>query len=287
MPRPPQIPSREPPSRETPPRKVRKGRLPAAVVSLVGHGLVLTALLWSLPDPPDMTEPPSVLVEMILPPPPQDPADAPAGGGSAGSPAADAPITPEPPRPETPPSPPLPRQTTRPRPPIPEVEPLPASAPVSRPSAIVLGPAALAGAKTAGTGVGSGTGSGSGAGAGSGDGCNMVRLLQDALRRNAKVRAAVASAHSGVGGGGGDRALLVWNGDWVRNGVQDGKGLAGVRQAIALEVAFAPEPCRREPVRGLVLISLNDAPGSVGLALGQSSWRWSDLLFAEGSRRGG
>ncbi|MET0338804.1 MAG: hypothetical protein ABW063_13715, partial [Caulobacter sp.] len=150
MTRPPQT-----PSRGTPPRNAKKGRLPAAVVSLVGHGLVLTALLWSLPDPPDMTEPPSVLVEMIPPPPPQEPADAPAGGGSAGDPAADAPITPEPPKPKIPPAPPLPRQTTRPRPPVPDVEPLPASAPVSRPSAIVLGPAALAGAKTAGTGVGS------------------------------------------------------------------------------------------------------------------------------------
>ncbi len=282
MTRPPQI-----PPRKTPARKPRKGRVSAAVVSLAGHGLVLTALLWSLPHPPDMTEPPSVLVEMIPQAPPQEPADAPAGGGSPGEPAADAPVKPEPPKPETPPSPPLPRQTTRPRPPVPEVEPLPTSAPASQPSAIVLGAAALAGAKTAGTGAGSGSGSGSGAGSGSGDGCNMVRLLQDALRRNAKVRAAVAGAHSGGGGGSGERALLVWNGDWVRNGTQDGKGLAGVRQAIALEVAFAPEPCRREPVRGLVLISLNDAPGSVGLALGQSSWRWSDLLFADGTRRGG
>ena len=73
---------------------------------------------------------------------------------------------------------------------------------------------------------------------------------------------------------------MVWNGDWVRSGGEDGKGLAGVRQAIALGVAFAPEACRAEPVRGLVLISLSDSPGSPRLALGAGRWRWSDLLFA-------
>jgi hypothetical protein len=44
------------------------------------------------------------------------------------------------------------------------------------------------------------------------------------------------------------------------------------------EVAFAPPACRAEPVRGLVLIAVNPAPGSVRLAIGSAEWRWSDLL---------
>ena len=85
-------------------------------------------------------------------------------------------------------------------------------------------------------------------------------------------------AHRAAGGRG--AAIMVWNGDWVRSGGEDGKGLAGVRQAIALAVAFAPESCRAAPMRGLVLISLTDSAGSAGLALGARRWRWSDLLFA-------
>jgi len=49
-------------------------------------------------------------------------------------------------------------------------------------------------------------------------------------------------------------------------------------------VAFAPEACRAEPVRGLVLLSLADGPGSTRIVMGSSTWRWSDLLHA---RRGG
>ena len=106
----------------------------------------------------------------------------------------------------------------------------------------------------------------------------MVRRLQDVLRHDRRVQEAVAEAHRAAGGRG--AAIMVWNGDWVRHGVEDGKGLAGVRQAIAVGVAFAPEACRTEAVRGLVLISLSDAPGSAKLALGGGRWRWSDLLFA-------
>jgi hypothetical protein len=45
-----------------------------------------------------------------------------------------------------------------------------------------------------------------------------------------------------------------------------------------LEIAFAPAACRAEPMQGVVLISLSDAPGALRLALGAPSWRWSELL---------
>ena len=101
----------------------------------------------------------------------------------------------------------------------------------------------------------------------------MVRRLQAALRRDARVQAAAAEVRRS-----GPRAVLVWNGDWIQSAGEAGKGLAGVRQAISLEVAFAPEACRAQPVHGLVLITLNDAPGSARLVLGGGVWRWSDLL---------
>jgi hypothetical protein len=105
----------------------------------------------------------------------------------------------------------------------------------------------------------------------------MVRRLQAALRGDAAIQATLAQAHrSGAAGA----PILVWNGDWVRRDDQDGKGLAGVRQAIAVEVAFAPKPCRNQPMRGLVLLSLNDRPGAPRIVLGAGAWRWSDLLFA-------
>ena len=76
------------------------------------------------------------------------------------------------------------------------------------------------------------------------------------------------------------KAIMVWNGDWVRSGEQDGKGLAAVREAIMWEVAFAPAACRHERVHGLVLLSLND--GFTRLAVGQGEWTWSDLLATRG-----
>ena len=143
-----------------------------------------------------------------------------------------------------------------------------------------VGEAQLAGALPAGAGSGGGAGGaggagGGGGGSGDGGGCDMVRELQNALRGDADVRAAIASAHSAAGPG---RALLVWDGDWRQTPGQSGKGLAGVRQAIALEVAFAPQACRRETMRGLVLITMSDAPGAARVVLGTGSWRWNDLL---------
>ena len=108
--------------------------------------------------------------------------------------------------------------------------------------------------------------SGSGGGA-----CNMIRRVQNALRKDPLARAAVASAGQG-------RAIMVWNGDWIRHADQDGAGLAAVREAIMWEVGFAPAVCRAEAVHGLIRISLNDGPGSTQLVVGGGDWRWSDLL---------
>ncbi|MDP3803822.1 MAG: hypothetical protein Q8Q71_16700, partial [Brevundimonas sp.] len=178
--------------------------------------------------------------------------------------------------------PPPPRLRLRPAPPSPTVEPVAiAPAPVETPLP-TLGDAQLAGALRAGTGAGGGAG-GTGAGAGGGGSgpggaCDMVRRLQEALRADPDIRAAVAGARVAPGSGG--RAVLVWNGDWVQSPGQAGRGLAGVRQAIALEIAFAPRECRDQTVRGYAVIALADGPGAPRLALGTGSWRWRDLLGA-------
>ena len=116
-----------------------------------------------------------------------------------------------------------------------------------------------------------------GPGADGGKGCNMPGRLQAALRRDRLVRAAVAEVHRG-------RALRVWNGDWVRHAGQEGAGLIAVREAILWEVAFAPEACRTEPMRGLVVLSLDDGPGAPRLVLGLGSWRWKDVLASRAGR---
>jgi hypothetical protein len=98
----------------------------------------------------------------------------------------------------------------------------------------------------------------------------MARMIQRALRRDPLVQAAVLDAHRA------GKAIMVWDGDWVKSGDQDGKGLAAVREAIMWEIGFAPAACRAERMHGLVLLSLND--GSTRLAVGGGDWRWSDLL---------
>jgi hypothetical protein len=112
------------------------------------------------------------------------------------------------------------------------------------------------------------------AGAGGGGGCDMARAVQQALRRDPMVRAAVEDAHRT------GKAVMLWNGDWVRSGDQDGKGMSAVREAVMWEVAFAPDSCRNLRVHGLVLLSLAD--GSTRFALGAGDWRWSDLLGVRG-----
>jgi hypothetical protein len=172
-------------------------------------------------------------------------------------------VTPKPPPSETPPRfvPP------EPAPPAPEV----AVSDAELALATTAESEAAAGGGEGGGGAGSG-------GAGGGGRCDMVRRLQRALRGDAQVRAAIAGARRSPGFSG--RPLVIWNGDWVRHGDEEGKGLASVRQAIAVEVAFAPRACRAQSMHGLVLLSLNDGPGSPRLVLGAGSWRWSDLVFA-------
>ena len=141
----------------------------------------------------------------------------------------------------------------------------------------VLSEAQIAAAATAESGGGGEGGSGAGGG-GSGGPCNMVRFLQDKLRKDSRVRSAVAA--SGLGA----KAMMVWNGDWVRSTGEDGKGLAALREAILWEVGFAPQACRAKPVHGLVMISLNDGPGSARIVVGAGDWRWSDLLEVKQAR---
>ena len=70
----------------------------------------------------------------------------------------------------------------------------------------------------------------------------------------------------------------MWNGDWLQSPGEEGKGLAGVRQAIAVTVGFSPRACKAETVNGYVLLTLSDQPGAPRVALGGGRWRWSDLL---------
>ena len=142
-----------------------------------------------------------------------------------------------------------------------------APVPESLPAAFVQAHAAGDGAELSGDQLAGAQAAGDGGGSGGGD-CNMARRVQAALRKDPLARAAVRAASG--------HAIMVWNGDWVQSGAEDGKGLAAVREAITWEVAFAPPECRRQRMRGLVLLSLND--GSPRLALGAGDWRWSDLL---------
>lgn len=108
-----------------------------------------------------------------------------------------------------------------------------------------------------------------GGGGGGGD-CNTARRLQQALQRDPLVHVAVREANR-LG-----QAVMLWNGDWVRSGAQDGKGLSAVREAITWELAFSPAACRNQRMHGLVLLALAD--GRTRFAVGAGEWRWSDLL---------
>lgn len=257
--------------------------LAAGAGSVAAHLAVLAVAVVVRPAaaPVEPAGPAAVEVTLFRPSPPPPPpvpeprpeprTEAPADGGAASVP------TPDPPQPPAPPRPAPPRPAARAardiaRPP-PDVQPLAAAVAAPAPVFATLGEAELAGAATAGAGAGQGAGQGAGSGpGGEGAGCDMIGRLQDALRADPEVRAAVAQAHRADGAG---RALLVWDGDWVQTPGQAGKGLAGVRQAIALEVAFAPEACRRQPMRGLVLITFEGGPR---VAFGTARWRWSQLL---------
>lgn len=251
----------------------------AVAVSVGVHLAILGGLFAFRPTPlapPAAPPPPEAVFVTVTPPTP--PATAEESAQEAGA---------APPVPPTPPAPP-PKQAVRPPPalpPPPDIPPVPAPvAPTPQPMP-GLSDAQLAGAIVAGNGVGVSAGPGSGGG-GDGNGtaaCDMVRRLQDALRRDPEIRVAVMRETERAGPGA--RGVHVWNGDWIQSPTQEGKGLAGVRQAIALEVAFAPAACRTQAMRGLVVLSIGDGARPARLALGGGAWRWTDLL-ARGIHRG-
>jgi hypothetical protein len=238
--------------------RARRDRAIAIGVSLCAHALILAAILFAkVQSPPDVVDNQPVTVALMAPDRPVDldhPIDAPAAK----------------PKP-TPPA--VRRDVVRRTPPHPTpIPPLHAATGPTHETVAQLSDADIAGAATAGSGDGGGGGSGGG-----GTRCDMIRRLQGALRRDPLVQAAAVNARRAGETG---KAILVWNGDWVRNISEDGKGLAAVREAILWEVGFAPEACRAQPMRGLVLLSLDDGPGSARLVLGSRAWRWSDLLTA-------
>ncbi|MBU1272963.1 MAG: hypothetical protein KJ728_10085 [Alphaproteobacteria bacterium] len=263
----------------------------AAACVVAAHAGLVLVMTAARPEPlaaPHEAAP--VMVELVDPPPPPTPIPAPDPAPTPDAPAAAA-QTPAPPKPAPQLRPPA-VAAARPRKvvakPPPDVEPLPAAPAPPGPPLPLLGAAQLAGAATVGSGPGGGAGNGvggaggtggSGAGSGSGGGtCDMVRWVQDAVRDDAAVRRAVIAASEEMNASG--RAILVWNGDWLQSRNQSGKGLAGVRQAIALEVAFAPAECRTQRMTGLAVLKLEDGADGARIALGKGSWRWSDLLGA-------
>lgn len=227
----------------------------SAAGSVAAHALVAVVLLHVRSTPPAPPEAPPMLVSLVALPPPPPPEPKP---GKPVAKARPAPARPKPPQP-------APRKLSRPAKAPPTVAPILAAAgPASRGDAV--SDAELSGAATAGSGSGGG-----------GRACNMAQWLQTRLRNDRTVRAALAGSDG--------RAIRVWNGAWVRHGEEEGDGLSQVREAIMWHVAFAPEACRAEPVRGLVLLSLADGPGSPRIVMGASAWKWSDLLHSRS--RGG
>lgn len=234
-------------------RPARTRRLLVATLSAAGHGLALLMLVAVQPKATAPPEAPPITVALVAPPRPEPP-----------------PVAPEPP------AKPQARSPAKAKATIARAGPPRPARPVRAPPAVAPVPAGDGGAAqvavSATPGVSEAALSGAArAGSGRGGDCDMPARVQAALRRDARVRAAV---------NGPSRPLLVWNGDWVRHPGQEGDGLATVREAIMWEVGFAPAACRDERVRGLVLITLDDGPASARIVLGAGTWRWADLLFA-------
>ncbi|MBO9709236.1 MAG: hypothetical protein J7521_13600 [Caulobacter sp.] len=267
----------------SPPRPARR-RLARALgvgVSLLGHGLGLLLLTTARIEGP-VTPPDTPMVVSLVepPPPPPPPPEPPAPPAPEKAPPAPVKAA----TPKAAPRKPAPAPKASPRlakrPPPPDVERV-AAAPTPQPTpapAVYLSAAELAGAGTAESGSGDGGGGSGGGGGGGGGECNMTRRVQDALRRKPRFQADVARDHPEAVAAG--RALVVWNGDWVRSGTQAGKGFTGIREVIQLEIAFAPAACKAMAVRGPVVVRLAEGENGARLALGKGAWRWSDLLFA-------
>ncbi|HET7085825.1 MAG TPA: hypothetical protein VFI23_13700 [Rhizomicrobium sp.] len=210
----------------------KRDRVLAGVLAVCAHLLVIAALFWPRAgSPPAPLAPEAPSIQVSLLPKPPGPPDAAQAHQEAAQPM---------------PPPPKPR-------PDGEEKPVPDNSDL-------LNESQLAGAASTGEGTGSG----------GGGGCDMARAVQQALRRDPLVRAAVEDANR-LG-----KAVMLWNGDWVRTGVQEGKGLSAVREAIVWEVAFTPAACRNQPMHGMVVLSLAD--GNTRFAIGAGEWRWSDLL---------
>ena len=211
------------------------------LVSLLIHGVLgLALMLGWMQAVPQMVEPPAIQVALVPGPRPNpDPKPAPLAA------AKPQPVTPTPARS------PVRKAVTYPHP-----APLPVSAKPARDFGPGLSDSDIAGASTAESG------------SGGGGECNMTRMVQLALRKDPVVQNALREM--------GARAVMVWNGGWMQAQGEDGNGLAAVREAIMWEVAFAPEACRRQTVRGMVLLSVSS--GGARLGLGRGEWRWSDVV---------
>ena len=267
-------------------------------ISLAAHLALLPALMSVMSAPPEPAPAEPIVIDLTPFPPiprpqaPAQPSPDPDPGGAAAAPEPEPEPVP-PPAAKTPEPPKPPASPVRARPPVPAPRSVPrvaATAALNRgpaaqpagPALVSIGAGDLIGAATAGSGrgAGSGTGAGSGSGSGSGGDCDMIARLQRALRDDPEVRDGLVRARRDLPPG---RTPLLWNGAWIRTPGEAGEGLAGVRQAIAVEVAFAPPACRSQPMRGLVLLTLADGPTAPAVALGAGNWRWSDLTGA--SRR--
>ena len=218
--------------------------------SIAAHLMVFAALFWP-PAAPPPASPAPIPVNLVELPKPEPPAP-PGPPGPPGPPAATEAKASAPPKAVQP----------APRPAAPAPVPVENSEPAPDTFSDVLNESQVAGAASA-------DGGGAGGGGG-GNGCDMARVVQQALRHDPLVHSAVEDAHR-LG-----KSVMLWNGDWVRSGAQDGKGLSAVREAIVWELAFEPEACRNKPLHGLVLLSLAD--GNTRFAIGAGAWRWSDLL---------
>jgi hypothetical protein len=256
------------------PRRAWIRRAITTVISVAAHLLIFLALMATQPPPTPIIPPEPIEVALMKMPPKEE-----APKGPAKGPAPAKKVAPPKAKPTPKPKPPKPlarRLVARAVPPAPtKVVPLDAGEVDDIPAPPQPSSAQLAGATTAESG-------GGGAG-GTGRNCNMVRWLQNKLRSDPAVHAALNEAHRSDWAGG--RPVWVWNGDWVRSPGQEGPGLAVVREAVIWEVGFAPEACRADTMRGLVVISMSDAPGAAKLAIGSGQWRWTDLLHARGVRR--
>jgi len=234
----------------------RGGRAGAVAASLAAHAAIGLAVIGAWTTYPVQPARSPIAVTLVdaprVIPPPKPPAAPAVTPAKAAAPSAAVPS------PDPAPAPIVARRSPAP----PQADSPPAAASATRGESVGLSDSELAGASSAD------------AGDGAGGACHMAQRVQAALRRDALVQAAVAEA----GRAGETRAIMIWNGDWVRSPSQDGKGLAAVREAIMWEIAFAPEACRAERMRGLVLLSLNGGADAPRLAVGAGDWRWMDLL---------